>query len=100
MSTNKRWYLIQYDIRNKQRLRKVHKLLSSISIPIQESVFAWLGTEKELDRLQQKLKSLINLYEDDIRGYLIKHPIILYGQSPFTEDVYFDNYPPYAIKPI
>lgn len=98
MKNSKSWYLIQYDIANKRRLAKVHKFLCSIAIPLQNSVFAWFGSSKELDHLQQNLKKIINIYEDDIRGYLITQPIVLYGQSPFIEEVYFDNYPPHEIK--
>lgn len=92
------WYLIQYDIRNKARLQRVYRLLKSSAIPVQESVFAWQGTHTELEQLQQQLLQRINPTEDDIRGYRIRQPLQLYGESPFIAGGWFTGYPPHVHK--
>lgn len=88
------WYLIQYDIRHPKRLRRVHRLLKTCAFALQESVFAWQGTLNQLDNLQQQLQKIINAKEDDIRGYRIRYPLMLFGELPFTSDTYFAGFPP------
>ena len=96
----KHWHLIQYDIRHPKRLRRVFRLLKSCAFALQESVFAWQGTDAELVVLQQALQDCINPKEDDIRGYRLRHPLLLFGRSPFVADVYFQGYPPHQHCPM
>lgn len=100
MSTTQNWYLIQYDIRDIRRGQRVYRLLKACAFSLQESVFAWQGSSAELVALQQRLNRLINLKEDDIRGYKLSHPVLLFGASPFTSDVYFSGYPPHQHSPL
>lgn len=100
MRKQQNWYLIQYDIRHLERGRKVHRHLKSCAFALQESVFAWQGNNTELAELQTRLQDLINTGEDDIRGYRLQHPLILFGQSPFVADVWFQGYPPHQLCPL
>jgi|LSQX01.2.fsa_nt_gb CRISPR-associated endonuclease Cas2 len=99
MSSTK-WHLIQYDIADPRRLRKVHRLLKTCAVAIQESVFAWQGTDSELLALQSQLVKIINKAADDIRGYRLKNPLLLFGRSPFASDCYFNNWPPWQPCPV
>lgn len=93
MSTTQNWYQIQYDIRDTRRGQRMYRFLKSCAFSLQASVFAWQGNSAELAALQQRLKGLINVKEDDIRGYQLRHPLMLFGASPFVSDVYFSGYP-------
>lgn len=95
MRTTQHWYLIQYDIRDPRRGQRVYRLLKTCAFSLQESVFAWQGSNAELTALQQRLSHLINLKEDDIRGYQQGHSLMLFGNSPFVSDLYFSGYPPH-----
>lgn len=67
-----RWYLVAYDIRHPRRLQKVHKQLKKQGgLPLQKSVFAWLGGNNRRDRLIRALEKRIHSEEDDIRLYPI-----------------------------
>lgn len=96
----KQWYLIQYDIADPARLRRVHRLLKSCALAIQNSVFAWLGCSTELASLQDKLQQIIDPNTDDIRGYRLKNPMLLIGQSPFLQDAYFSCLPAHQHCPL
>ncbi len=93
MRKTRHWYLIQYDIRDARRGQRVYRFLKTCAFSLQESVFAWQGTNAELAVLQQHLKRLINAKEDDIRGYQLSYPLRLFGTSPFVSDLYFSGYP-------
>lgn len=75
------WYVIAYDIRDPQRLRRVQRLLRSCGYTLQESVFAWEGDHRQLADLKQQLLRLIRENEDDVRGYpmLAGHDILWWG---------------------
>tara|TARA_R110002167_G_scaffold366254_1_gene594024 strand:+ start:22314 stop:22646 length:333 start_codon:yes stop_codon:yes gene_type:complete len=100
MTQTRYWHLIQYDIRCPRRGQKIYRLLKSCAFALQESVFAWQGTDTELQHLQQQLQERINPREDDIRGYRIDNPLLLFGQSPFASDVWFQGYPPHQHCPL
>ena len=65
MSTEKRWYLISYDVRAPIRLRKVSKHMKGYGKRIQYSVFRCRMTERELERLRWELGRLMD-DEDDL----------------------------------
>lgn len=96
----KQWYLIQYDIADAVRLRRVHRLLKSCALAVQNSVFAWHGYATELTQLQDRLQQMINPKADDIRGYRIRNPLLLIGQSPFIQDAYFSCLPAHQHGPL
>lgn len=96
------WHLIVYDIRCPRRLRRVHAFLKKQAYALQESVFAWQGTEQELIELQQGLLERINSKEDDVRGYRLpaNQKLHLFGVSPFLDDVYDFGLPPHELQPL
>ena len=60
----KRKFLICYDIVNPKRLRKTHKLLSSLAQSVQYSVF-----EAELEQLREQLRPCLDPEEDKLTIY-------------------------------
>ena len=62
-------YVICYDIANPKRLGRVHRCLKNEGLPLQYSVFNLCLTDRQLKILMEKLETLINPYEDDIRVY-------------------------------
>jgi CRISPR-associated protein Cas2 len=62
-------YLITYDISDKRRLQRVHRLLKSQAIAMQYSVFISVMNKAECQELTEALTALINVKEDDVRLY-------------------------------
>lgn len=62
----RRCYLVCYDIRDDKRLRKVHKVMKAYGEPWQYSVF--YCTLKAIDRvrLENALREVLNLKEDQL----------------------------------
>lgn len=67
--TNSHWHVIAYDIKDSKRLQRVHRILSKIALPFQKSIFLILSTEKNINKLLNRLNHYINEKEDDIRTY-------------------------------
>lgn len=62
-------WLIAYDIADPRRLGRVHRLLKTVAMPIQYSVFlTWLN-DRQLAGLVEQLRARINVREDDVRLY-------------------------------
>ncbi|MGB2131546.1 MAG: hypothetical protein ACPHXW_08940, partial [Marinobacterium sp.] len=40
------WSLIAYDVRSPRRIQRLHRFLRTQAYALQESVFAWYGTEQ------------------------------------------------------
>jgi CRISPR/Cas system-associated endoribonuclease Cas2 len=91
--------VIAYDIRSRQRLQKLHRFLRTQAYSIQESVFAWSGTDDELVIFKQKVLKLIRPNEDDFRGYRLppNSVIELSGSNPFGKGVFDNGYPPHKV---
>ncbi|HID00659.1 MAG TPA: CRISPR-associated endonuclease Cas2 [Piscirickettsiaceae bacterium] len=84
MTKKTSWYLIAYDISNTKRLTKIHKFLKKKgAMPLQKSVFAWVGREEGLNRLIKRLEKIIAADEDDVRIYPIAslQAIDLWGKA-------------------
>jgi CRISPR-associated protein Cas2 len=62
-------YLICYDITEPRRLARVYKFIKGRGLHIQYSVFHCSLTWPNLLELKDKLNSLINEKEDDVRIY-------------------------------
>lgn len=94
---SKHWSLIAYDIRCPRRLQKLHRFLRTEAYAIQESVFAWYGTEQAKLQLQARMLNFINAEQDDLRGYRMQagSSIQLWGKSPFVEDIFDSGCPPH-----
>lgn len=67
--------LICYDIRDKKRLARVHRRLQKDALPLQYSVFLFIGTELMLKRCLHDLEKLIKPSEDDLRCYHLPNEI-------------------------
>jgi CRISPR-associated protein Cas2 len=67
--TERRAWLICYDIANPRRIQQVHGFLKSSCLWVQYSVFAaWLN-EREIQRVITGLEMRIKSAEDDVRVY-------------------------------
>jgi CRISPR-associated protein Cas2 len=65
----RRQYLIAYDVRDPQRLTRVHRYLTGVAVAIQYSVFTGLFTERELADVLTEVESRIDVRVDDVRAY-------------------------------
>ena len=61
-------YLIGYDIRDKRRLQKIHRVMMGFAMPVQYSVFFFTGTEQALNVCIAAVKPLLKP-KDDLRCY-------------------------------
>jgi len=65
-------FIIAYDISSLKRLRKMAKLLESVAIRIQFSIFLYSNaTKDELKNLISKIMEIIDVNSDDVRIYKI-----------------------------
>ena len=71
MSRKREPYILAYDIADKNRLRRVHKLLKSWGMPVQYSVFAVDLTTRGADTLFEALARITDPDADDVRLYRI-----------------------------
>ena len=81
--------LLCYDIRDKKRLVKVHRLVKRHGLELQYSVFYLEMTNAEVGRLLGKLEELIDERVDDVRVYAISRfeDIQMLGESLLPEGV-------------
>lgn len=64
-----RGWLITYDITDPKRLVRLHRFLVKQATPVQYSVFHFEGSPAQMGRLMAEIKSRIDPYSDDVRGY-------------------------------
>jgi CRISPR-associated protein Cas2 len=64
-----RTWLIAYDIRDERRLRRVHRYLSSVAVPVQYSVFVTRAAAHRVGVFYSRLSELIDSGTDDVRIY-------------------------------
>lgn len=62
-------YLIGYDIRNARRLQRVHRKLLAAAMPLEYSVFLFVGSDEGCRRSVEDCLSLMNPNEDELRCY-------------------------------
>ena len=67
--SEKRKFLICYDIVDDKRLRKVHKLLSTMAMPVQYSVFEAELSNAQLQQLKEQLLPCIKSDADKLTIY-------------------------------
>ena len=72
----KKLILIIYDIIDNKRRTKFFKFLSGYMTPVQKSCFESHLTDKEFDRLREKIHFYIDPSEDNVRCYKLS----AYGQ--------------------
>jgi CRISPR-associated protein Cas2 len=68
------WF-IAYDIRNPQRLRRVHRCVRTSAVALQYSAFCFEGHERALMDLLTVLESIIDPAVDDVRAYRLPHSL-------------------------
>ncbi len=71
--SERRAYLICYDIAGPKRLAKVHRFLRERALAVQYSVFAGVFTPVGIDRVVRGLRALIDERYDDVRVYPVPH---------------------------
>lgn len=62
-------YLVTYDITDRKRLVRVHRLLKSQAIALQYSVFIVVMNKADCEELIEALNALIDIKTDDVRLY-------------------------------
>ena len=82
------FYVLAYDVGDNKRRRKLSKLLESMGLRVQGSVFeGWLSAH-DLKTLRETAGKILRAAEDSLRVYCIceecRAKILLIGQSPET----------------
>lgn len=82
-------YLMAYDIADPKRLARIHRILKQQGLPVQYSVFTVVLKRKALLRLLERINTLINQREDDVRCYRLpdNSAVDILGQQYFPDDV-------------
>ena len=91
MSNTSKAFLICYDICDPKRLRRVHKTIRDVGLPVQFSVFLANLKQSELDTLVETLTQLIDASEDKVNFYHLsaaKEKICL-GLPSLSDDALF-----------
>lgn len=82
------FYLLAYDIANDKRRQKIARLCEAVAERVQGSVFEGYFNDKELEKLQKKVKRHFKEEEDSLRIYVLcaacKEKIITKGQGSIT----------------
>ena len=83
-------WLIAYDIADPRRLAKVHRLLMSVAMPVQYSVFLGWMNDSQVANLEARLRALVDEDCDDVRLYHLprKAWMALLGKPWLPEGVY------------
>lgn len=86
-----RHHIICYDISHPKRLRQVHKYLSANAFPLQYSVFWLQANGQQLQRHLQKLQTLIDPKQDDLRAYPLPKRGLRWhiGPTPLPEGIHY-----------
>jgi CRISPR-associated protein Cas2 len=84
------FYAICYDICDDQRRTRVAKVLKDYGERVQYSVFEALVSPAELERIQQRLRAIIDPKEDTVRFYTLcgscAERIAILGEGTVTQD--------------
>ena len=67
-------FVIAYDIANPRRLRRVAKRLEQSAVRVQQSVFVFHGTRRDLDAIKGDLLALIDIAEDRLQSWPAHDP--------------------------
>jgi len=85
------FYIVSYDIKNDKRRLKIAKTLLDFGSRVQYSVFECNLSEKQIQKLRDKLDSLIENQEDTIRIYGLcescRNRVTIHGTGTLTADV-------------
>lgn len=66
-------FIVCYDITNQRRGQKVHRLMQNYALPLQESVFIFVGDQRKFEQMKADLLAIVNLNTDDVRIYPLGH---------------------------
>jgi CRISPR-associated protein Cas2 len=82
-------WLIGYDVRDPRRLSRLHRWLKGHAIPVQYSVFVFLGTPGRFAEVLQGIRERIHPGRDDVRCYHLgaRCPVWALGRQGFPEGV-------------
>jgi CRISPR-associated protein Cas2 len=86
MSNTASWYLIAYDIRDRRRLRRLHRTLSGEGLALQYSVFLVSLNPAQKRQLLSEVERIIDASEDDLRLYPIDQPEAIESAFPLASD--------------
>lgn len=100
MTKHEHWYLISYDIRQKNRLQRLHRFLKRFGFAVQESVFLFAGTKDQWHTLKKGVEQRIKKKEDDVRVYRLPAGSCLHftGSLPWPDGVFFGGLPAFTHK--
>ena len=89
-----RW-LVTYDISDRRKLARVHRLLKKEGVPIQYSVFFVHASAAKMARLMVELGKLIDPKADDVRAYRLPEATwkVTLGASVIPDDVWIEARP-------
>ena len=62
-------WLICYDIADRRRLQRVHRVMRRHAVPLQYSVFHAMATRSELLAIFDEIEGRIDARHDDVRAY-------------------------------
>jgi len=65
----KQFIVVAYDISDDRRRTRLHDLLEDYGTPVQYSVFECLLTPKQMEQMQQRVRSKIKVTQDAVRYY-------------------------------
>ncbi len=88
-------FLLCYDIRDKRRLARVHRIAVRHALPLQYSVFYLKGRRAQLDTLLAELQEVTHPADDDVRVYEVQ-PLeqgCMLGKSVMPDGIWMSGLP-------
>lgn len=89
--TERRNWLVAYDIANPRRLARVHRYLKRHAIPVQYSVFVLHADQIMLEGVLDAIAKRIAPNEDDVRAYHLPRrcEVVFLGKQCLPDGVVF-----------
>ncbi len=86
-----RW-LVTYDIADKRRLGRVHRLMKKHGVPVQYSVFLVRASAAQMGALMAQTGTMIDAHADDVRAYCLpaKGWSAMLGSAILPQDLWID----------
>lgn len=80
-------WLIAYDVADRRRLRRVHRYLVGLALPVQYSVFATRASPVKAGAIRAGLAEIIDEDEDDVRIYPVPEPadLSVFGRNALPQ---------------
>jgi CRISPR-associated protein Cas2 len=88
-------FVVCYDISDPKRLGRLYRFMKKSAVPIQYSVFLFIGDDRKLERLMAQAITYIDLKADDLRAYPLPGRGLKarLGQSALPEGIQFGGLP-------